>query len=282
MPDTRDLMTAVRNDIPARRIAELAGVGSAEADAGVWFSFRCRFPSGIEDRIHICAEGDCAVFPAFLQSAWPGLRRFCLQHSAVRTKDMSDDAMLWMIDQKVNAAILVMDARLGLLKCNDAGGQLLREGQLLAVRNGALVCCNPQETRALRAAVSECAADEGARPEFILILRGAQRKSHVPMSLSVYPDPAGERTLFLAMLPLPPEQKWIEKIAVELGLTPVEARVAALIRSGLSNRSAAEVAGLKVETFNTYAKRVLSKMNVSCRSEMAQMLTWQTAMERPL
>ena len=67
-----------------------------------------------------------------------------------------------------------------------------------------------------------------------------------------------------------------------MGLTPAEARVAALIREGHSNKQAAEIAGLTVETFNTYAKRVLSKMNVTCRSEMAQMLTWQATMERSL
>ncbi|WP_189682414.1 helix-turn-helix transcriptional regulator [Seohaeicola zhoushanensis] len=260
----------------ARRLSGLEGGGRP----GQWTCFRCVFASGVEDHIAVRTRHAPEGFDRFLRSAWPGLRQLCVQQSAA--KDVSQDALLWMIDQKVNAAILVLDAGLHLLQCNDAGGQMIREGQLLAVRNGALACSNDRETRALRAAVQESLRDESNRSEFILILRGAQRKAHVPMSLSVYPDPATGQKLFLAMLPMPPEQKHIEKIALELGLTPVEARVAALIRSGLSNRSAAEVAGLKVETFNTYAKRVLSKMNVSCRSEMAQMLTWQTSMERSL
>jgi DNA-binding CsgD family transcriptional regulator len=79
------------------------------------------------------------------------------------------------------------------------------------------------------------------------------------------------------MLPMPPNPERVELLGRKLGLTPAEARVAVLMQSGLTNREAAYRAGLKEQTFNTYAKRVLCKLNVTGRTEMAQLLTWQAA-----
>jgi DNA-binding CsgD family transcriptional regulator len=77
------------------------------------------------------------------------------------------------------------------------------------------------------------------------------------------------------MLPSPPDLRRIEVLARELGLTQAEARVAALLQLGLSNREAAQIAGLTEHTVNTYTKRVLGKLRVNSRAEMAHLLTWQ-------
>ena len=79
-----------------------------------------------------------------------------------------------------------------------------------------------------------------------------------------------------------PAQSWVAsplvaKLARAGGLTHAEARVAALLQMGLSNKDAAKAAGLKEQSVSTYAKRALSKLNVTSRAEMAQMLTWQAA-----
>lgn len=86
--------------------------------------------------------------------------------------------------------------------------------------------------------------------------------------------------LIVAMLPMPPNPERIELLGIKLGLTPAEARVAVLMQSGLTNREAAFRAGLKEQTFNTYAKRVLSKLHVTGRTQMAQLLTWQSVGKR--
>lgn len=189
--------------------------------------------------------------------------------------------MLWMINQKVNAAILVLDESCHVLRSNAAADDILSDGRILRISSKGLVCATHKETLALKAAVEEsyAAADESA-VEYILVLRGASGTAHFPLSLSTYIQAGSGDRLILAMLPRPPVHERIEELARSIGLTPSEARVAALIREGHSNREAAEIAGLKVETFNTYAKRALSKMNVKCRAEMAQMLTWQAALER--
>lgn len=261
-----------------------AALGKA-GDGRGWQALRCRFESGCEDHVALYTRESAAVAADLLRRVWPGLRQLCLRTAQAR-RPRTEDAMLWMVSSRVNAAILVLDARARVLRANAAGREMLAEATLLSNSPRGLCCAREAETRALRKVLVEGAAEESpGKVEFVLILRGRGKTAHVPMSLSVYrPEGAGpgEEPLFLAMLPMPPEQKRIELLARRMGLTPVEARVAALIRAGHSNRKAAEIAGLKPETFNTYAKRVLSKMNVSCRAEMAQMLTWQASMERSL
>lgn len=86
--------------------------------------------------------------------------------------------------------------------------------------------------------------------------------------------------MVVVILPRQPHRSRIELVAQKMGLSPTEARVAALLQMGLTNREAAMIAGVKEQTFNTYAKRVLSKMNVGSRSQVAQRLTWQAAWGR--
>jgi DNA-binding CsgD family transcriptional regulator len=59
-------------------------------------------------------------------------------------------------------------------------------------------------------------------------------------------------------------------------LTPAEARIAALIGSGLPPRSAAERLGITEETARTTLKHVFAKVGVSRQSELAALLTTVT------
>ena len=56
-------------------------------------------------------------------------------------------------------------------------------------------------------------------------------------------------------------------------LTPAEARLAALVGSGLPPREAAKNLGITEETARTVLKRVFSKTGVSRQSELAALLT---------
>jgi DNA-binding NarL/FixJ family response regulator len=78
-------------------------------------------------------------------------------------------------------------------------------------------------------------------------------------------------------MPQPPDSRRVEMLARAGGLTAAEARIAALLQMGLSNKDVATTTGLKEQSVSTYTKRVLSKLNVSSRAEMAQLLTWQAA-----
>lgn len=279
-------LVVTQADLGASDLSTLLDLETDAIGGGTWWAFRCRFASGAEDIValrNVAQPGEAAKF---LKTAWSALRRACTKAQTQSGSDLSDDALLWVINQKVNAAILVIDEQCRVLRTNAAADEFLAEGRLLRNGPSGLVCANRKETDALRAAVRESYGDgSGNEPEkqseFILLLRGKSGTAHMPMSLSTYVQAETGARLILLMLPRPPDHDRIEGLARRLGLTPSEARVAALIREGHSNKEAAEIAGLKIETFNTYAKRALSKMNVKCRAEMAQMLTWQAALERP-
>ena len=269
-----------------------AGADDSVAPDGAaprWAAFECVFRDGTRDVVLIRTTGAEDDICRLLDLIWPGLRRLCLDEMRRALTGLPDAAMLWLVQRKVNASVLVLDEECNLLRANAAGADLLKRGDLLRVSAGRLCSVNERATAGLHRMVRDvfqaAEKDRKAR-EYVLLLRprkraeGEENAKPLPMTLTPFQAPDGRRVL-IALLPLPPERRRIEHLARKMGLTPSEARVAALIRAGYSNREAAKIAGLKVETFNTYAKRALAKMNVSGRADMAQMLTWQAAMERP-
>lgn len=273
-------LTSVESVTPD--VVDSTALGDLAGD-GAWRVFHCGFSCGTSDRVALLSSEDEAVIVDFLTKFWSGIRRMCVSKTQEAISHLSDDAMLWMISRKMNAAVLVLDHQCRVLKANAAGRETLAQNDLLRNTPRGLMLAQNRESRALRVAVDKLLQEQSPdRTEYVLFVRRPGQDERVPMTLSLYQPKDGGQPLIMVMLPRPPEQKRIEDLARQMGLTPSEARVAALIRSGLSNREAAERAGLKVETFNTYSKRVLSKMNVSCRAEMAQMLTWQASMERSL
>jgi len=280
------LVSIEQLDVTAERLQELRalpGLDQAVTRDGVGTEIRCSFANGVTDVVVFNSAADSHKTMSFVRSIWTELRREFLQERSVSETDKSNEAMLWLVSRKFNAGIMVVNDRLQLLKVNDAGRVMLATGHLVRESGGHFVCARSSETLGLREAIREMTSAASVdEMEYIIVLRGANRSSHVPMSLSAFPEPGNGDQLFLVMIPKPPEEKRIEGLLAQMGLTPSEARVAALIRAGLSNREAAEVTGLSVETLNTYVKRVLSKLNVSRRSDMAQMLTWQASLERSL
>ncbi|MFV1528180.1 LuxR C-terminal-related transcriptional regulator [Phaeobacter sp. JH20_36] len=270
--------------------------------SGRWVVFACRFADGSEDRVALHLEGSqhdshCAdILPAI----WPLTREDALREMLAGTPapelaleaSETSEAMLWTISTKSDSAVLVLDSSGRLLDCNGAGCDMLAAGNLLCNSDGVLRCANSRETRAFYAAVQECARTPtqaaagshvpggGASQELILFLQDASSGMRLPVSLTCYLCADTRRALVVAILPRQPDQQRIEMLAQKMGLSPCEARVAALIQLGLSNREAAHIAGIKEQTFNTYAKRVMSKLEVAGRTEMAQRLTWQASLGR--
>jgi DNA-binding CsgD family transcriptional regulator len=67
-----------------------------------------------------------------------------------------------------------------------------------------------------------------------------------------------------------PSSELVERL---FALAPAEARVAALVGSGLSPRQAAEKLGISEGTVRTTLKHVFTKVGVSRQSELAVLLT---------
>ncbi|WP_241482709.1 helix-turn-helix transcriptional regulator [Leisingera sp. ANG-M7] len=255
-----------------------------------WALFSCAFEDGSEDLIALQLGGGphdshCGDI---LQAIWPVLREDALRELAGETQAAVTSALLWTVSKKTDSAVLVLNADGELLHCNESGRDMLDGGDLLSDRSGRLCCARPGETAGFYAAVAECArarrggASASGQParELILFLEDRKSGMRLPVSLTRYRCGGADRPLVVAILPRQPDRRRIEMLAQKMGLSPAEARVAALIQLGLSNREAAHIAGLKEQTFNTYAKRVLAKLQSAGRAEMAQRLTWQASLGR--
>ena len=260
---------------------------AAELTAGRgWAMFTCSFEDGSEDLIALKLSGGPhdAHCGDILQAIWAVLREDALRELAGETQAAVTSALLWTISKKTDSAVLVLDNEGQLLHCNEAGRDMLDSGDLLSDRSGRLSCARPGETAGFYAAVAECARSRrggAGRPrELILFLEDRHSGMRLPVSLTRYRCAGADMPLVVAILPRQPDRTRIEMLAQKMGLSPSEARVAALIQLGLTNREAAHIAGLKEQTFNTYAKRVLAKLQSAGRAEMAQRLTWQASLGR--
>lgn len=268
-------------DIAALNVA--AGIGEISTEDLVWVSFTGSYQNGASDQIALLLKRDQEItfIQKFLENLWSVLREDCLTESRDMQMTFGDDALLWMISDRIDVAVLVLDARGRMLRVNLAAKEILDTGNILRRGKGGVFAQNEEESKKFRSAVASCAlADDPGEGETILFLESGQHGIRVPVSLSRFYYLGKPSDLVVAMLPMPPDPARVEMMGREMGLSSSEARVAALMQSGLTNREAACQAGLKEQTFNTYAKRVLSKLNVNGRTEMAQLLTWQAAGRR--
>jgi len=270
----------VREDIPVllRRMGAIESQNDSSATENRnWRVFSCRFEFGIIDMIAVLLRkpGDAAATLGFLSTIWPVLREDCLRDLADTNSDVCDKAMLWMVASKIDVAILVMNAQGVMLRANAAAKHLLERETVLRRSPKGIRCINDQQTQHFRIALAECAASDPDGPETVVFLDTVSPAVRIPATMSRFWYEGAATELVTVAMPSPPSSQRVEMLARAVGLTPAEARVASLLQMGLSNKDAARAAGLKEQSVSTYAKRVLSKLNVTSRAEMAQMLTWQ-------
>ncbi|MGB8814202.1 MAG: helix-turn-helix transcriptional regulator [Paracoccaceae bacterium] len=246
-------------------------------DARHWRGFVCRFENGEVDHIavHVGSGKEEAVTEGFLSTIWPVLREDCLREIQVIQAEIADDALLGMIASRIDLGVLVVNAKGIILRANSSAKYLLKAGNIIVGGHGGVQAIDDVQSRILRNAIAACAAADPASAETVVMLETASRGPRVPVTLTRFLQGGHPTNLVTLLLPSPPDPRRVEMLAKEMGLTTAEARVAVQMQQGLSNREAAQSMGLKEQSFSTYAKRVLSKLNANSRAEVAQLLTWQ-------
>ncbi len=247
------------------------------SEGSCWQSYESSFADGSIDQIEILKSREATESHSekYLQYIWPLLREDCLTEILTDVGKFVDDALLWIITDKIASAILVLDRQCRLVRANSAGYDLLKAQNILRSQGNGISCSTSSDTAQLREMVRQC-ADSGAGIGAEKILMLENRDTQCPSILSLRKFECGpSATMVIAMVPTPPNSERIVMLAREMGLTNAEARIASLMQLGLSNREMAVKAKLTEQTCSTYSKRVLSKLNVNCRAEMAQLLTWQ-------
>jgi DNA-binding CsgD family transcriptional regulator/PAS domain-containing protein len=183
---------------------------------------------------------------------------------------------------RLGIGVFALDSLGRVVFSNPAGDRLLGDGLSVAQQRLRIApsTVRGKIERAIAGALRGEAADLIAGPRPILIER-----VRAPRPLAVYVLPVrGEvapaqeflthvRAIVLVIDPRadePPDPAVVRDL---LGLTLGEARIAALVGSGLPPREAAEKLGITEETARTALKRVFSKVGVSRQSELTALLT---------
>lgn len=183
---------------------------------------------------------------------------------------------------RVGIGVFALDSLKRVVFANPAGERLLGDG--IALVNERLLIGDPDQRAALHGAIDQMlhagAAAIARTSKPILVRRTASDR---PLAVYVLPvaAEASAATQFLthtrAIVLIidssanePADPAIVRDV---LGLTLGEARVAALVGSGLPPRDAAEKLGIAEETARTALKRVFAKTGVSRQSELAALLT---------
>lgn len=181
---------------------------------------------------------------------------------------------------RIGIGVFALDAMGRVVASNAASQALLGDG--LNVVNDRLVLTNPaaseEAVNAIRNALDGNRILVAQETKPILVHRQSANR---PLALYVLPIPAQNsgsgflaraRAIVLLMNPTAdgiPDPSLIRDV---LGVTLGEARIAALVGSGLSPKDAAERLGIAEETARSVLKRVFSKVGVSRQSELAAMM----------
>jgi DNA-binding CsgD family transcriptional regulator/PAS domain-containing protein len=183
---------------------------------------------------------------------------------------------------RLGIGVFALDSLKRVVFANPAGERMLGDG--LAIVNDRLLVGPSAERGSLGGAIEQmiraAPEDIACEPKPILIRR---QKSERPLAVYVLPVASSmnlavqflthTRAIVLVIDPTANEPADPALVRDVLGLTLGEARVAALVGSGLPPREAAEKLGITEETARTALKRVFSKTGVSRQSELTALLT---------
>ena len=182
---------------------------------------------------------------------------------------------------RFGVGVFMVDAAGRVAFSNPAARSLL--GDCLLLANGMLKASIASEQPALQAAIAEVLEHEPGtafRKPSPILLREPSRDKYLAVYVLPVELPSGSidrllanvRALVLVVpsaVDQPPDPTVVRDL---LNVTTGEARVAALVGSGLPPREAAQRLGITEETARTTLKRVFAKVGVSRQSELAALL----------
>ena len=183
---------------------------------------------------------------------------------------------------KVGIGVFILDTLGRVVFVNPAGADLSPDG--LSVRNGRLQIEPCPERAGIEAAIQRSVSNDmlarNTESRAMLVDRQDGKR---PIAIHILPIAPGDRAedrilaharaIVLAIQPDADGPADPAQVRDLLGLTLGEARVAALVGSGLAPREAGEKLGITEETARTTLKRVFSKTGVSRQSELTALLT---------
>jgi DNA-binding CsgD family transcriptional regulator len=294
---------------PRRRLAQTLGVGEfllchKEFDADFvrhseFYNDFC-IPTGFRyiACVRVFHDHDCDAVVGFLKkvgsdpfddkevralrSLMPHLRRVAqLQHRLINMQTHS--AQLSAALDRVDSAIVVVDASLCVRHVNSAAEPLLRGGDGLSLLKQRLAVSDPHAARRLERLLGEAAqcasGDDPHRGGGSLLV--PRRHGRRPLLLMIVPLPPRSAARFwraepaVAIFVVDPEarpQDLTERFAQLFGLTPAEARLASRLAAGDSPSAVAETLGLSKHTIRVQLKALMNKTDTHRQAELVRLL----------
>lgn len=176
--------------------------------------------------------------------------------------------------------MVMVDETRGIWHRNEAATNLLQHGDVVREQGGLLTCLDKSSDAALTEAIYSLKLEGNAPPRrhavpltsangarHLVFVSSIQASTtlgafgHQARALLIFHDPANLRPAPDAML-----------LAECFDLTPAEARVAALIASGVSAKAIAQQNGVTLPTVRTHIQRVMAKSSVVRQADLARVL----------
>lgn len=221
-----------------------------------------------------------------LQRVCPLIKTAVEISTRLETIGVERDVAVGSLD-RLRQAIVVVDSRCRPVHLNRGAEELLARSDGIGLKHGALVIASAVEGAALEQLVQNAASGEGARPSGALTVG---RPSGL-RDYAVYVSPLshgqglfnGDRAAAALFLIDPEEVGAPDEARLRqfYGLTPTEARLAALIARGKSIEEVAGTLGITTGTARVHLKHVFSKTHTGRQAELVHLVLSSTAQIRP-
>jgi len=178
---------------------------------------------------------------------------------------------------RFDCGVLVIDRSLTVLLANDAATELMGDG--LCVIKGKLSASSGEDRavfdRLMRSVLSPNARADGLEPA--ALRRPSGRRPLILQAIPIASEaaretfPAGAAALVIVIDPTRKQHPAPVDAFRLLGLTPSQARLAALIGEGYSRAEAADALGLSQATVSDTIKHIYSKLEISRQSDLVRL-----------
>lgn len=187
---------------------------------------------------------------------------------------------------RLRQAIIVVDSRCRPVHLNRGAEELLARADGIALRNGGLAIASNVEATALEQLVQDAAGDATRGVGALTVSRPSGMRDYALFMAPLAPGEAlfnGTRAVAALFLVDPEEMGAADEARLRqfYGLTPTEARLAALIACGNSIEEVAAELGITTGTARVHLKHVFSKTHTGRQAELVHLVLSSTAQIRP-
>lgn len=264
-------------------LSDAAGKALAPADSIVLGCFVSRDkPVGSLVGIKRLEEQDAAAQwdAAMLRSLAPHLRRAFELHKQFLSLNAQRSATKRVLDH-MPIGVLLVDRRGRVLTTNASADEIVAQGDGLTIERGGVRGEGGQETKALRALISDAAASSGANgPDVggaMTLGRPSMRRAYWVLVAPLRGRLAEEEGVpgIVALFVCDPERRHeIPTQALEafFGLTPAEIRLLEALVNGMSLEEASEEFQVSKNTLRTQLHQIFRKTGTSRQSEVIKLV----------